>query len=101
MQKRKLERRNEFFNVVEQIQKIRNEIYRSDKNNSYSPGVDETDLTLRKLEELQKELQDLQKEKVSSKRLAGFLSAETTLYCLCILKLLFIWMQNDRSSWAY
>lgn len=75
MQKRKLDRRNLFYDVVEQIQKIRNEICSSDKSTSYSPGVDETDLSLRKLEELQQELQNLQKEKVSSKVPAGFLSA--------------------------
>lgn len=66
MQKRKLERRNQFFDVVQQVQKIRSEIYASDKIHYTSPVVDETDLSLRKLEELQKELQALQKEKVSN-----------------------------------
>lgn len=63
MRKRKLDRRNQFFEVLEQIQKIRNEIYRSDKFTTISTYVDETDLFIRKLEEVHRELQALQKEK--------------------------------------
>lgn len=83
MQKRKLDRRNLFYDVVEQIQKIRNEICSSDKSTSYSPGVDETDLSLRKLEELQQELQNLQKEK--SDRLKQVLDHQNTLNSLCLV----------------
>ena len=66
MYKRKSERRNQFFEVVEEIEKIKSEIYGA---MDYVPSkmvVDETDLTLRKLEELHKQLQALQKEKVNS-----------------------------------
>ncbi|KAL8126257.1 65-kDa microtubule-associated protein 3-like [Apium graveolens] len=83
MQKRKLDRRNQFYDVVAQVQKIRNEIDRSDKSTIYSPGVDEADLSLRKLEELQQELQDLQKEK--SDRLKQVLDHQNTLNSLCLV----------------
>ncbi|KAK1392833.1 65-kDa microtubule-associated protein 3 [Heracleum sosnowskyi] len=82
MRKRKLDRRNQFYDVVEQIQKIRNEIYRSDKS-TCSPGVAATDLSLRKLEELQQELQDLQKEK--SDRLKQVLDHQNTLNSICLV----------------
>lgn len=64
MQRRKVERRNQFFEVVEQIQKIRSEIYESDKPTNIINVIDDADLSLRKLEELHTELQALQKEKV-------------------------------------
>ncbi|KAL1822825.1 hypothetical protein ACET3Z_009603 [Daucus carota] len=83
MQKKKLERKNQFFDAVEKTQKIKKEIYRSDERTSSSPGVDETDLSVRKLEELQKELQDLQKEK--SDRLKQVLDHQYTLNSLCLV----------------
>ncbi|KAK1366641.1 65-kDa microtubule-associated protein 3 [Heracleum sosnowskyi] len=83
MQKRKVERRNQFLDVVQQIQKIRSEIYASDKIHHTSPIVDETDLSLRKLEELQKELQALQREK--SDRLKQVLELLSTLNSLCLV----------------
>ncbi|KAH1207066.1 65-kDa microtubule-associated protein 3 [Glycine max] len=49
MQERKSERRNQFIEVQEQIQSITNEIY----SPSITASVDETDLSLRKLEEFQ------------------------------------------------
>lgn len=63
MRKRKSDRKNQFIEVTEQIQKIKNEIFRF---TSTSMVVDESDLSLRKLEELHTELHALQKEKVSS-----------------------------------
>ncbi|KAK1399623.1 65-kDa microtubule-associated protein 3 [Heracleum sosnowskyi] len=63
MQKRKVERRNQFFEVVEEIRKIRSEINESDKPTNISNVIDDADLSLRKLEELHTELQALQKEK--------------------------------------
>ncbi|KAK1401046.1 hypothetical protein POM88_000651 [Heracleum sosnowskyi] len=83
MQKRKVERRNQFLDIVQQIQKIRSEIYASDKIHYTSPIVDETDLSLRKLEELQKELQALQREK--SDRLKQVLELLSTLNSLCLV----------------
>lgn len=61
MKKRKIDRRNQFLEVLEQIQKIQKEIYTS----SSKTVLDETDLSLRKLEELHTKLQTLQKEKVN------------------------------------
>jgi len=60
MQKRKSGRRNQFIEVQEQIQSISNEI-----SPSITAIVDETDLSLRKLEELHRQLLALQKEKVN------------------------------------
>ncbi|KAK7391785.1 hypothetical protein VNO78_20206 [Psophocarpus tetragonolobus] len=63
MQKRKSERRNEFIEVQEQIQSISLEIYGT---REHIPAVvDETDLSLRKLEELHRQLHALQIEKSS------------------------------------
>nr|GEZ34823.1 hypothetical protein [Tanacetum cinerariifolium] len=59
MKKRKTKRRNQFLKVLEQIQKIQLEIYET----SYKTILDESDLSLRKLEELQAQLQTLEKEK--------------------------------------
>ncbi|MFQ6631234.1 hypothetical protein Gotur_010000 [Gossypium turneri] len=63
MKKRKIERRNQFVEVLEQIQKITNEIYGSTESFSSKTVVDETDLSLRKLEELHRQLHELQTEK--------------------------------------
>ncbi|CAJ1952519.1 unnamed protein product [Sphenostylis stenocarpa] len=61
MQKRKSDRRDQFIEVQEQIQSISNEIYSASEN--ITAVVDETDLSLKKLEELHRELLALQKEK--------------------------------------
>ncbi|MBA0578243.1 hypothetical protein Gorai_020538, partial [Gossypium raimondii] len=63
MKKRKIERRNQFVQVLQQIQIITNEIYGSAKLVSSKAVVDESDLSLRKLEELHKQLNELEKEK--------------------------------------
>lgn len=64
MRKRKSDRKEQFVQVLEQIQMIKNEIYRSTIYISSKTVVDETDLSLRKLEEFHRELHELQKEKV-------------------------------------
>ena len=61
MRKRKLDRRKQFHEVVEDIQKISSEIYGSADHNIL---VDEADLSLRRLEELHRQLHELDKEKV-------------------------------------
>lgn len=61
MQKRKYVRRNQFKEVQEQILSISNEISGPRENVPFV--VDETDLSLRKLEELCRQLHTLQKEK--------------------------------------
>ena len=64
MRKRKSDRRNQFLDVLQQIQEISNEIHGSTEYISSKIVVDENDLSLRKLEELHRQLHDLQKEKV-------------------------------------
>jgi hypothetical protein len=64
MRKKKVERWDQFVDVIEQIKKVASEIRPADFVPFRIP-VDQSDLSLRKLEELTKELQSLQKEKVS------------------------------------
>ncbi|XP_059315079.1 65-kDa microtubule-associated protein 3-like [Lycium ferocissimum] len=78
MRKRKSDRKNQFIEVMKQIQKIKNEIYRF---TSTSLVVDESDLSLRKLEELHTELHALQQEK--SERLKQVLDYLGSLNSLC------------------
>ncbi|RDX78761.1 65-kDa microtubule-associated protein 3, partial [Mucuna pruriens] len=86
MQKRKSERRNQFIEVQEQIQSISIEIYGP---REYIPAiVDETDLSLRKLEELHRQLHALQIEKVNyrlSSRLKQVQEHLYTLNSLCLV----------------
>lgn len=63
MRRRKSDRRSQFIEVKEQIQSIKNEIY-SGHCALNDMALDETDLSMRNLEELHRELQTLQKEKV-------------------------------------
>ncbi|XP_058205730.1 65-kDa microtubule-associated protein 3-like [Rhododendron vialii] len=81
MQKRKCDRRNQVREVLEQIQQISSEMQCLSRYTLASTVVDETDLSLRKLEELQGELQALQKEK--SDRLKHVLDLLNTLKSLC------------------
>ncbi|KAK1438666.1 hypothetical protein QVD17_04475 [Tagetes erecta] len=60
MRKRNSEKRNQFVEVLEQIQRIQMEIYTI----SFKTVLDETELSIRKLEELHVHLQALEKEKV-------------------------------------
>ncbi|CAK8532444.1 unnamed protein product [Lathyrus sativus] len=79
MKKRKLERRNQFIQVYEQIQSVSNEIYGPREIIPFI--LDETDLSLRKLEELHRQLHTLQKEK--SDRLQKIQDNLYTLTSLC------------------
>ncbi|GAV89413.1 MAP65_ASE1 domain-containing protein [Cephalotus follicularis] len=63
MRKRRSDRRNQFLEVLEQIQNITNEINGSAEKVSFNMVVDETDMSLRKLEELHRQLHALQTEK--------------------------------------
>ncbi|XAR71788.1 hypothetical protein NMG60_11018201 [Bertholletia excelsa] len=83
MRKRKYERRAQFIEVLEQIQNIANEIHRTSEYSTTNTVVDETDLSLRKLEELHRELQALQKEK--SDRLKHVLDLLNTLNSQCLV----------------
>ncbi|XP_043718075.1 65-kDa microtubule-associated protein 3-like [Telopea speciosissima] len=81
MRKRKCERRNQFVEVLQKIQKISNEICSSTDYNPSMVVVDETDLSVRKLDELHRQLQALQKEK--GERLNQVLDHLNTLTSLC------------------
>ncbi|XVF53985.1 hypothetical protein PTKIN_Ptkin05aG0144800 [Pterospermum kingtungense] len=83
MRKRKIERRNQFMEVLEQIQTITNEIYGSPESVSSEIVLDETDLSLRKLEELHRQLHELQKEK--SNRLKQVQDHLNMLNSLCLV----------------
>lgn len=65
MHNRKSDRKNQFIEVTKQLQKIKDEIFKPTGCTSTAVVVDESDLSLRKLEELHAELQALQKEKVN------------------------------------
>ncbi|TKY51958.1 65-kDa microtubule-associated protein 3 [Spatholobus suberectus] len=81
MQKRKSERRNQFIEVQEQTQSISIEIY--GPKECIPAIVDETDLSLRKLEELHRQLHALQIEK--SSRLKKVQEHLYTLNSLCLV----------------
>ncbi|XP_058070789.1 65-kDa microtubule-associated protein 1-like [Magnolia sinica] len=81
--KQKEERIREFVDVQSQIQKICGEIAGNLKTNEPlgKPIVDEDDLSLKKLDEFQSQLQELQKEK--SDRLHKVLDFVSTVHDLC------------------
>ncbi|KAL7147545.1 hypothetical protein ABFS83_06G114500 [Erythranthe nasuta] len=83
MRKRRTERKNQFIEVLENIQNIKNEINRSDGFNLSDSAIDEADLSMKKLEELHRELQGLQKEK--SERLKLVQDGLNSLYSLCVV----------------
>ncbi|KAJ4955309.1 hypothetical protein NE237_012092 [Protea cynaroides] len=83
MRNRKCERRNQFIEVLQKIQKISNEICSSTEYNPSRIVVDETDLSLRKLEELHRQLQALKKEK--EERVKQVLDHLNTLSSLCLV----------------
>ncbi|XP_020571658.1 LOW QUALITY PROTEIN: 65-kDa microtubule-associated protein 3-like [Phalaenopsis equestris] len=82
MKKRKSARLSQFLQIMEQIRKISSEIW---PNGEALPKllVDETDLSTRKLEELQRQLEALQKEKAD--RLNQVLEHLNALNALCIV----------------
>ncbi|XP_062153827.1 65-kDa microtubule-associated protein 3 isoform X2 [Alnus glutinosa] len=81
MRKRKSDRRNQFIEVQQQIQEISNEVYGSTEYMSSKMVVDDSDLSLRKLEELHRKLHELQKEK--SDRLRQIQEHLCTVNSLC------------------
>ncbi|KAF5728433.1 65-kDa microtubule-associated protein 1-like [Tripterygium wilfordii] len=78
--KQKEERVKEFSDIQSQIQKICGEIAGS-LNINENPAVDESDLSLKKLDEYHSQLQELQKEK--SERLHKVLEFVSTVHDLC------------------
>ncbi|KAL8534301.1 hypothetical protein ACS0TY_010349 [Phlomoides rotata] len=83
MRKIKFDRKNQFIEVLRQIQSIKNEICTPDCSASNELAIDETDLSTKKLEEWQRDLQALQKEK--SKRQKMMLDRLNCLYSLCMV----------------
>uniref|UniRef100_A0A1J3HR31 65-kDa microtubule-associated protein 3 n=1 Tax=Noccaea caerulescens TaxID=107243 RepID=A0A1J3HR31_NOCCA len=81
MQKRKTERRNQFVPVLEEIVSIANDIRGQGEDVPSKPRIDETDLSMRKLEELQCQLRALQKEK--SDRVETIRKHMCSLYSHC------------------
>ncbi|KAK8577492.1 hypothetical protein V6N13_027764 [Hibiscus sabdariffa] len=81
VKRRKMERINHFTDVLDQIQMIRNGISGSTESVSSETLIDETDLSLMKLEELHRELHELQKEK--SNRLKQVQDHLNVLSSLC------------------
>ncbi|KAE8679514.1 protein YLS7-like [Hibiscus syriacus] len=81
MRWKKVERTNQFVGVVEQIQNLSNEILGVKEQNGNKVFVDETNLSLRRLEELHSELLDLQNEKI--KRLNQVQDHLYTINSLC------------------
>ncbi|NP_001313183.1 65-kDa microtubule-associated protein 1-like [Nicotiana tabacum] len=78
--KQKEDRVKEFFDVQAQIEKISSEIAGISEHVE-NPKVDESDLSLKKLDEFQAQLQELQKEK--SERLHKVLEFVSTIHDLC------------------
>lgn len=64
MKKRKLERRNQFSEVLDQIDSALKELGKSRKELQHMIAFDESDLSLRRLEDMKSHLLSLQKEKV-------------------------------------
>ncbi|GMJ15983.1 microtubule-associated proteins 65-1 [Hibiscus trionum] len=79
--KQKEERVKEFSDVQFQIQKICGEIAGNASEQMDAPAVDESDLSLKKLDEYQVKLKELQKEK--SDRLRKVLELVSTVHDLC------------------
>ncbi|GAB2271558.1 hypothetical protein Dimus_006391 [Dionaea muscipula] len=81
MRKRKIARKKQFGEVMEQIREISNEMYRSPDGALDDRTLDENDLSLTRLEELHTRLHSLQKQK--SDRLKQVLDHLKTLSSLC------------------
>ncbi|XP_077248895.1 65-kDa microtubule-associated protein 3-like [Tasmannia lanceolata] len=83
MRKKKCDTLNQFLEVLDQIQKISKEIFGPAWYNPSMMVSDESDLSIRKLEELHRQLQALQQEK--SNRVRQVLEHLNTLNCLCLV----------------
>ncbi|GFZ15631.1 microtubule-associated protein 65-9 [Actinidia rufa] len=75
------ERRNQFVEVLAQIEKISNKLYNDSDDTPSSLVVDESDLSIRKLGQLHSELRDLQQDK--DDRLNHVLDLLKTVHSLC------------------
>ncbi|PRQ37863.1 putative microtubule-associated protein, MAP65/Ase1/PRC1 [Rosa chinensis] len=85
MKKRKIERKDQLFSVLDQLQRLLTEISRSLEDNLYKMVVEaETDLSLKRLEELHKQLLEYQDEKVLN-RLKLIIDHMSMLHSLCFV----------------
>uniref|UniRef100_A0A0E0L5G3 ATP synthase subunit beta n=1 Tax=Oryza punctata TaxID=4537 RepID=A0A0E0L5G3_ORYPU len=82
MKRKKVERWNQFLDVVGRIKKISSEI-RPANFDPFKVPVDQSNLSLRKLEELRVELQSLEKEK--GERVKQVMEYLKTLHSLCVV----------------
>uniref|UniRef100_A0A0D3GAJ4 ATP synthase subunit beta n=1 Tax=Oryza barthii TaxID=65489 RepID=A0A0D3GAJ4_9ORYZ len=82
MKRKKVERWNQFLDVVGRIKKISSEI-RPANFDPFKVSVDQSDLSLRKLEELRVELKSLEKEK--GERVKQVMEYLKTLHSLCVV----------------
>ncbi|KAK8938306.1 65-kDa microtubule-associated protein 3 [Platanthera guangdongensis] len=80
MRKRKSDRLSQFLHVMNQIRKISAEI-QPDGQDQNTVNIDESDLSIRKLEEFQRHLEELKKEKAD--RLNQVLEHISTLTTFC------------------
>nr|GMD62052.1 65-kDa microtubule-associated protein 3-like [Ipomoea batatas] len=83
MKKRKLERKHQFSEVLDQIDSVLKELSKSRKELQHMIALDESDLSLRRLEDMKTHLLSLQKEK--SDRLKQVLDHLESLNSLCIV----------------
>ncbi|KAI8572606.1 hypothetical protein RHMOL_Rhmol01G0212600 [Rhododendron molle] len=83
MRKRKIERRNQFVEVTDQIKHISKEICVSTEDSLCMVVINESDLSLKRLEELHTHLLALQKDK--SDRLKQVLDHLNSLNSLCVV----------------
>ncbi|CAM8987763.1 unnamed protein product [Rhodiola kirilowii] len=83
MRKRKSERKGLFVEIMSEMQKIVSEIRGSKEKVHLEVTLDESDLSVRKMEELQRQLQALQKEK--SDRLNTVIDHVNTLHSICLV----------------
>uniref|UniRef100_A0A7N0V4D1 Uncharacterized protein n=1 Tax=Kalanchoe fedtschenkoi TaxID=63787 RepID=A0A7N0V4D1_KALFE len=83
MRKRKCDRRSQINLVMEQIREMSIELYRTTEHAASRTDVDEGDLSMRRLDDLHRVLQALQKEKSDrQEQVQGHLN---TLNCLCLV----------------
>nr|GMD71602.1 65-kDa microtubule-associated protein 3-like [Ipomoea batatas] len=83
MKKRKLERKHQFSEVLDQIDSVLKDLGKSRKELQHMIALDESDLSLRRLEDMKNHLLSLQKEK--SDRLKQVLDHLESLNSLCIV----------------
>jgi Ase1/PRC1/MAP65 family protein len=96
MRKKKVERWDQFAHVIGQIKKVASEIRLADFV-PFKVPVDQSDLSLRKLVDLTKELQSLQKEKVSNTH-ANLIHLDQCIFLTMLCGLLLLLMLYEASE---